>query len=79
LFEQQYFYNWTEDPYASGAYSYLGVGGCGAPEQPAQPVEGRLFFAGEAAAPHGQQGTVHGAIERGRQAAEHVLAGKPSS
>src|SRR5467141_2797862 len=41
-------HDWRADLFARGAYSYIGVGGNGAPRALARPVEGTLFFAGEA-------------------------------
>jgi monoamine oxidase len=68
-----YVHNWSADPHARGAYSYLTVGGAGAPEALAQPLRGRLFFAGEAAnADH--SGTVEAALQSGQTAARAVVA-----
>ncbi|HEX9292387.1 MAG TPA: NAD(P)/FAD-dependent oxidoreductase [Gemmatimonadales bacterium] len=65
-------HDWRADPFARGAYSYIGVGGSGAPRALARPVEGTLFFAGEAT--DGPQiGTVAGALASGRRAAREVL------
>jgi monoamine oxidase len=65
-------HDWRADPFARGAYSYIGVGGTGAPRALARPVEGTLFFAGEATAGD-QIGTVAGALASGRRAAREVL------
>lgn len=62
-------HDWDDDPYVRGAYSYPLVGGAAAAETLARPVEDTLLFAGEACAPEGQNGTVHGAIASGRRAA----------
>lgn len=65
-------HDWRADPFARGAYSYIGVGGIGAPRALARPVDGTLFFAGEAT--NGEQiGTVAGALASGRRAAREVL------
>jgi len=61
-------WNWPGDPYARGAYSHVTVGGLGAREVLAEPVEGTLFFAGEAADVSGQASTVAGAIASGARA-----------
>jgi monoamine oxidase len=66
-------YDWSRDTYARGAYSYAMVGGATAARTLARPVEGTLFFAGEAADHEGRNGTVDGAIASGRHAAELVL------
>jgi monoamine oxidase len=67
-------HNWLEDPFARGAYSYAGVGGSDAGTELAVPIEGTLFFAGEATESDGQNGTVHGAIASGHRTAKQVLA-----
>lgn len=65
-------HDWSADPYARGAYSYIAVGGREAPRQLAQPLAGRLFFAGEAADPD-SSGTVEAALQSGRRAARALL------
>lgn len=61
-------HDWSDDPYARGAYSYIGVGGGDAPRLLAEPLDERLYFAGEAAHPH-SCGTVEAALQSGRRAA----------
>ncbi len=65
-------HDWRADPFARGAYSYIAVGGVGAPRALARPVDGTLFFAGEAT-DGAQIGTVAGAVSSGRRAAREVL------
>jgi monoamine oxidase len=67
-------HDWSRDPYARGAYSYLTVGGAGARVALAAPVENTLFFAGEATSNDGQGGTVNGALETGERAAREAAA-----
>lgn len=63
---------WDRDPYAKGAYSHARVGAAQARSIYAEPVAGRLFFAGEASA--GPQAvTVGGAYVSGTVAAGAVL------
>ena len=66
-------HDWSADPFARGAYSYVRVGGSGASARLAKPVQGTLFFAGEHADPEERNGTVHGAIGSGFHAAEQLL------
>ena len=68
-------HDWQADPFARGAYSYVKVGGTGAREKLAEPLEETLFFAGEATDTE-QSGTVGGALASGLRAAREVLAGK---
>jgi monoamine oxidase len=68
-----YHHDWSKDPYSKGAYSYTAVGGSTAPGQLAAPASQTLFFAGEATATDGDQGTVHGAMKTGERAANELL------
>jgi monoamine oxidase len=65
-------HNWAADPFSRGAYSYVLVGGADAATALARPVDGTLFFAGEAFDAEGRNGTVEGAIASGRRAAGQV-------
>ena len=67
-------HDWSADPFALGAYSYVPAGGLSARRRLAEPVDSTLFFAGEATDTGGHTGTVHGAIASGMRAAEQVLA-----
>jgi monoamine oxidase len=64
--------DWQADPYARGGYSYVRVGGTGARQRLAEPIEGTLFFAGEATDVE-EAGTVAGALRSGQRAAREVL------
>ena len=65
--------DWHDDPFSTGAYTYMGVGGADAARELATPLNGRLYFAGEGTS-DGHWGTVHGAIESGVRAAREILA-----
>jgi monoamine oxidase len=65
--------DWQADPLSRGAYSYVTVGNLSAPKNLAEPLDGTLFFAGEATATDGIGGTVDAAISSGRRAAEEIL------
>jgi len=64
--------DWHDDPFSMGAYSYMGTGGADAPNELAEPLSDRLYFAGEAAS-DGHWGTVHGAIASGINSAREFL------
>jgi monoamine oxidase len=66
-------HDWERDPWSRGAYCYVRVGGVAAQRALSEPVANRLCFAGEAAAPDGQVGTVHGAIASGIRAARMTI------
>jgi monoamine oxidase len=64
---------WASDPFAFGSYSFNAVGSSGETrEQLAQPVNERLFFAGEATSEE-YAATVHGAYLSGQREAERIL------
>ncbi len=64
---------WDDNPFTRGAYSNHPVGvTSGEREVLAQPIDDRLFFAGEAACTSGNYATVHGAIESGQQVAHQI-------
>jgi monoamine oxidase len=64
---------WASDPWARGSYSHALPGRSGERAVLAAPVDGRLFFAGEACSAHAFS-TAHGAWETGERAAREVLA-----
>jgi monoamine oxidase len=74
MLEAFYTHNWETDPFSTGAYSYIPVGGIDAPAELARPLDDTLFFAGEATNTEGHQGTVHGAIATGLRAAREIIA-----
>jgi monoamine oxidase len=63
---------WAHDPFARGSYSHALPGHSGKRAVLAAPVDGRLFFAGEATSPHFFS-TAHGAHDSGERAAREVL------
>jgi len=73
LLASAHFHDWEADSFSRGAYSYVKVGGDSAQKDLAAPIEGTLFFAGEATDFTGHHGTVHGAIRSGNRAAEEIL------
>ncbi len=68
------FHDWGLDPWARGAYTYVGVGGKEAHRALASPVAGTLYFAGEATCGEGLNATMEGALRSGRRAAAELLA-----
>jgi monoamine oxidase len=77
-FQGAHLHDWQKDPFACGAYSYLVAGGANARELLARPLASTLFFAGEAAETGGESGTVAGALESGKRAAEQLIASQRS-
>jgi len=67
---------WSHDPFARGSYSHALPGHADQRAVLAAPVDGRLFFAGEATSPQFFS-TAHGARDSGERAAREVLAGLP--
>jgi len=64
---------WAHDPFARGSYSHALPGHAGKRAVLAAPVDGRLFFAGEATSPNFFS-TAHGARDSGERVAEEVVA-----
>jgi len=73
--EAWHHHDWSADPFARGAYTYVPVGGEDARATLARPVADTLFFAGEALAEPSEIGTVHGAMASGRAAARWIIEG----
>ena len=63
---------WAHDPFARGSYSHALPGHAGARAVLTAPVDGRLFFAGEATSPNFFS-TAHGARDSGERAAGEVM------
>ncbi len=66
-------HRWGTDPLARGSYSYALPGKAACRQTLAAPIDGRLFFAGEACSTH-DFSTAHGALQTGIAAADEVLA-----
>jgi monoamine oxidase len=64
---------WGRDPFARGSYSYALPGKSECRAELAEPIDGRLFFAGEACSRH-DFSTAHGAYRTGIRAAEQAVA-----
>jgi monoamine oxidase len=64
---------WAHDPFARGSYSHALPGHAGMRSVLAAPIDGRLFFAGEATSPNFFS-TAHGARDSGERAAGEVIA-----
>jgi len=67
------FHNWQRDPWSLGSYTYVAVGGVKARKALARPLDGVLYFAGEATDSSGEGSTVAGAIMSGTRAAKEVI------
>src|SRR5208283_3603122 len=65
-------HDWDSDPFARGAYSYVLVGGQGARAALSEAHDATLFFAGEATS-EDEPGTVSGALNSGKRAADEAL------
>ncbi|MCY1015468.1 flavin monoamine oxidase family protein [Pyxidicoccus sp. MSG2] len=74
LLEAWHVQDWQREPFTRGGYAVIPVGAADAMQEIAAPVDGTLFFAGEATNTDGEEGTVHGAIATGERAAREVLA-----
>jgi monoamine oxidase len=68
-------YYWGQDPFARGSYSFALPEHAGDRATLSAPVDGRLFFAGEACSRE-DFSTAHGALLSGLAAAEQIIAGR---
>jgi len=68
--------DWAADPFARGAYSYATPESEAAIEQLLEPVDGKLFFAGEGVYQGEATGTVEAALSSGKAAAEWILSAR---
>ncbi len=66
--------NWSADPYARGAYSYPTPESGAAVDVLREPLENRLFFAGEGLYKGEATGTVEAALSSGSAAAKRMLS-----
>ncbi len=66
--------DWAADSFARGAYSYPTPESKAAIEELLQPVDGKLFFAGEGVYRGEATGTVEAALSSGKAAAERILS-----
>jgi monoamine oxidase len=73
LLEHVSWHDWQADAFALGAYSYVLAGGSGARQRLARPVDGTLYFAGEACDTSGEAATVGGALRSGSTTASRLL------
>jgi len=72
-------HRWTTDPWVRGSYSFLPRGvGFEERQELARPIDGQLFWAGEATDLTGHSATVAGAIASGERAAEELLVMRPT-
>ena len=67
---------WARDRFARGSYSYALPGHADARATLATPLDGRVFFAGEACSPHDFT-TAHGAYLTGIEAADEAITLSP--
>jgi monoamine oxidase len=64
---------WTQDQFSKGAYSYAMIGSADAVKFLQQPIEGTLYFAGEALYSGPHRSTVEAALVSGRDVARLIL------
>ncbi len=65
--------NWTTNPFIRGAYSYSTIGIGNARQIAAQPVDEKIYFAGEAMNINGNHQTVFGASETGHKEVNNII------
>ncbi|MEM1443749.1 MAG: NAD(P)/FAD-dependent oxidoreductase, partial [Verrucomicrobiota bacterium] len=76
-FVEAHVIDWSARPFIRGAYSYPKVGaGKDVRKVAARPVQGRVYFAGEAMNLRGHPSTVHGAMESALDAVRELLGSR---
>jgi len=68
--------NWMNNPFIKGGYSYNTLHSQKAKEILNKPVDGKIYFAGEAVSKSDSQGTVESALQSGYDVAEQLLKDK---
>ena len=68
--------NWKKDPYSRGAYSYDTVGSIEAKKILNTPIEGTIYFAGEAFYEGTSPGTVEAALVSAKNVVEKIVGGE---
>ncbi len=71
LCREVYYHDWSQDPYAGGAYSYVGVTSTPLYDF-SKPFEKGIWITGEVAAEGSNRGTVHGAMKAATACAKAV-------
>jgi monoamine oxidase len=71
--------DWRKDPFARGAYSYATPETKAARAELLEPVDGIVFFSGEALYQGKEMGTVEAALASGRETATRILRGRAES
>jgi peroxiredoxin len=69
-------FDWTKEPYIKGAYGFSTINMGDTRKIAAQPIDNKLFFAGEAMNINGHHQTVHGAVRLAPRAGS-ARAGSP--
>mgnify|MGYP002777813812 CR=1 FL=1 len=69
-----YIFDWTQDPYIKGGFSYpLVNGSLESRANLSAPIGGKVFFAGEATDVSGNAGTINGALASAERVVEEVV------
>lgn len=72
-FVDSYIIDWSKEPYIKGAYSYPSFNSEPERISLAEPIDDKIFFAGEATNAWGHLGTAHGALETGYRAVKELI------
>lgn len=72
-------FNWSNQPFARGAYSYSTLQTAAARKFLGKPIEETIFFAGEGFHEGESSGTVEAALSSGKQAAQQIMQSRTST
>ncbi|GAB4399252.1 MAG: FAD-dependent oxidoreductase [Microscillaceae bacterium] len=73
FYKTHYWADWSKVPHIEGGYSYPGLQSESHRKALREPLDARVFFAGEATHTRGHAGTVHGALETAFWAVAEML------
>ncbi|NJL13301.1 MAG: NAD(P)/FAD-dependent oxidoreductase [Microscillaceae bacterium] len=73
FYKAHYWADWSKEPFIEGGYSFPGPQTERHRKALREPLDGRIFFAGEATHTRGHAGTVHGALETAYWAVAEML------
>ncbi len=72
LYDTHLLIDWKKEPFIEGAYSFPHIHAERYRSLLANPIDEKVFFAGEATNYHGHAGTVHGAVESAYRAVQEM-------
>ena len=73
LISESFIMDWKKEQYIQGCYSYPTLNENNSRENLKKPIKDKIFFAGEATNTNGHFGSIHGAMETGKEAVAEIM------